>query len=192
MIELPVPLVLASASETRRRLLARIAREFEVVPPDVEECDLVGKPPEDMVRELARRKARQVARQRPDALVVAADTVAVCDGEIIGKPEDRADALRTLRKLTRRPHRVLTGICVRAADGTERLRCIETEIRMRRLSEEQLRALSERDGALQRAGAYALQPDDPNVVRLEGSETAVMGLPLEELEEMIRELYPSG
>jgi septum formation protein len=172
--------------------LARIAGEFELVPPDVEEGDLAGKPPEDMVRELARRKAQQVARQRPEALVVAADTVAVCDGEVIGKPEDRADALRILRKLTRRPHRVLTGVCVRAPEGRERLRCVETEIRMRRLSEEQLRALAERDGALQRAGAYALQPDDPNVVRLDGSETAVMGLPLEELKEMIRELYPSG
>ena len=123
---------------------------------------------------------------------MAADTVAVCDGEIIGKPEDRADALRILRKLTRRPHRVLTGVCVHAPEGPERLRCVETEIRMRRLREEELRALAERDGVLQRAGAYALQPDDPNVVRLAGSETAVMGLPLEELKEMIRELYPSG
>jgi len=191
VIDVPVPVVLASASQTRRRLLARVVREFEVVAPDVEEGDVEGQRPRRMVVELALRKARQVAQRQPEALVIAADTVAVCDGEVIGKPEGRADALRILRKLTRHPHRVLTGVCVRAPDGRERAACVTTEVRMRRLSEEQLQRLADGEGALERAGAYALQPHDPNVSRLEGSETAVMGLPLEELEAMIRQIYPS-
>ncbi len=191
MIDPPVPVVLASSSDTRRRLLSRLVTDFEVVPPEVDEQSVQTADARAMVLELARRKARQVAGRRPRALVIAADTVAVCCGQVLGKPADRADALAMLRRLTRRPHRVLTGLCVVAPAGRECARCVATRIQMRRLTDGELERLAGREGALERAGAYALRPDDPNVVQLEGSETAVMGLPLEELEGMIRQLYPS-
>jgi septum formation protein len=121
---------------------------------------------------------------------VAADTLAFCDGEFIGKPADREDAVRILTKLTRGDHRVVTGVCVSAPDGRERSAAVSTRIIMKPLSPEQIQELADLPGAMDAAGAYRLQPDDPNVDHLEGSETNVMGLPIEKLRDMMTELYP--
>jgi septum formation protein len=190
VIECPVRIVLASASAARRELLGRIVPRFDVVVPRVDESRVRAEDPRRLVTALAAAKAREVASRCPGALVIAADTVAVCRGELVGKPADRPEALCMLRKLTRHEHQVLTGLCVVAPDDREALCCVRATVRMRALSRAELEELVRRPGALERAGAYALQPEDPNVVRLEGSETTVMGLPLEELERMVTELYP--
>lgn len=192
MIRVPVPIVLASSSPTRRELLATLVRDFDVVPPAVNEAGVKGGHARTLALGLAEAKAREVARHRPDALVVAADTLVLCENEIIGKPRDFNDAVRMLDKLTRTPHKVLTALFLIAPDGRERSRCVEASIRMRRMSRREIEDYLGASGGLGRAGAYALGPEDPHVERVEGSITAVMGLPVEELAEMIRSLYPES
>lgn len=191
MIKVPVKVVLASGSPQRRKLLRRIVDDFEVVHPHVKE-DADGRAgSEELARGLAEAKADEVALRRPEALIIAADTVVECRGEIIGKPADREDAVRILTTLTTHPHRVVTGFCVLAPDGRRSSAVSVAEIRMRKLSPEEIQQYVDREDVLGRAGAYALKELDPNIVSLQGSATAVMGLPLEELSTIIESLYPS-
>jgi len=190
--ELPVPVVLASASPQRSGLLKKILAEFEVVAPHLDEGSPGAADAETLARELAEAKARQVAALRPRALVIAADTIVECQGEIIGKPADRADAVRILTKLSSHPHRVITGLCVLAPDGRRRSVVCVARVRMKRLSRAEIEAYVDREEVLGRAGAYGLQELDPNIESLQGSASAVMGLPLEELQSILQSLYPQG
>jgi septum formation protein len=185
-----VAVVLASASPARCRLLRELVAVFEVVRPDVDESEAAQDEPRTATVRLAEAKARRVAAMRPGALVIAADTMVVCGGRVIGKPSDRRDAIRILEVLTSSPHRVVTGLFVLAPDGRERSSCVETGLRMRRMSRQEIERYVDGPGALERAGVYALQEDDPNVKELKGSPSAVMGLPLEELSRILREFYP--
>ena len=189
MIDIPVPLVLASSSPVRRQLLGQLVRRFEVVCPEADEAAVADDDPRRLATRLAELKARDVAARRLYALVIAADTLVVCDGEVIGKPRDRRDAVRIMKKLTSSSHEVLTGLCVMAPDGRRRTLCVATRLRMRPISAGEIEAYVDGPGALDRAGVYALQPDDPNVLELRGSPTCVMGLPVDELAGVLRELY---
>ena len=95
-----------------------------------------------------------------------------------------------LRALCRHPHRVVTGLYLVAPDGRERGLCSVSTVRMKRLSPRNIERLAAEPGALQRAGAYALRPADPNVASLEGSASGVMGLPVEQLRQVLLDLYP--
>jgi len=191
-IDIPVPVVLASRSAERRRLLAGLLRRFDVVEPHVEERASLDKGAEAVVLEHARAKAEEVSHRRPDALVIGADTVVDCGGELLGKPSDRRDAVRMLTRLVCRPHRVVSGVFVIAPDGRRRSALSVAHVRMRRLPRAEIESYVEREDVLQRAGAYALQERDPNVESLRGSPSAVMGLPLEDLARILTELYPPG
>jgi septum formation protein len=192
VIRVPVPVVLASSSPTRRGLLATLVQHFDVVAPSLNEAAVKGDHASALALRLAEAKAREGALQRPDALVIAADTLVLCENEIIGKPADFRDAVRILEKLTRTRHKVLTALFLIAPDARERSRCVESSVWMRRMSRREIEEYLARRGGLDKAGAYALTPNDPYVERVEGSMTGVMGLPLEELAEMIRSLYPES
>jgi len=190
--EVPASVVLASASPERRRLLQTLISDFEVVKPLVDEDKIVGEEPEAISLRRAKGKALEVRRRRPDSLIIAADTVVACGGQIMGKPTDRADAHRMLRTLTSAPHRVVTAVCVASAEGRCLLRVVSAEVRMRNFSDEEIDAYLQDSEALKRAGAYALVPGDPNIVSLHGSESCVMGLPVEELGEMLDSIGALG
>lgn len=192
MIDIPVPIVLASSSPTRAELLKGLVRSFEVVGPQIDETAIRDETPRNLASKLAEAKARGVARKRAEALVIGADTLVVCGGHVVGKPADRDDALRMLEKLTRNVHKVLTALHLIAPDGRERSCCVESRVRMRLMSRGEIEDYLARSDTLDKAGAYALQADDPNVEQIEGSATGVMGLPLEELSSLIRSLYPEG
>ncbi|MCU1497974.1 MAG: hypothetical protein JWM47_1927 [Acidimicrobiales bacterium] len=114
-------LILASGSPRRRELLARLGVGFEVRPADVDETPFPGEAPEELVRRLAVAKAEAAmfAAPEPDVVVLAADTIAAVDGDVLGKPVDDDDATAMLRRLSGRRHRVLTGVAVarRASPG---------------------------------------------------------------------------
>jgi septum formation protein len=192
VIRVSVPVVLASASATRRELLGRLVGEFEVVPPAIDEGSFEACGPSELALKLAEAKAADVAARRPDALVIAADTLVVCEGKIIGKPCDAADAERILALLSRHPHTVLTAVAVATPEGRRRSFCAEARVTMKPLSRRQINALAAEGDVMDKAGAYSLTPDDPRLRGLEGSIATVMGLPLDELAALMAELYPQG
>jgi septum formation protein len=178
-------LVLASASPRRSWLLEQAGLRFEVRPSDIPEQVRPGENAADFVRRLASEKAAAVAEGIPfgeDRLVLGADTVVVLDDEILGKPDDADHALVLLRRLTGRAHRVLTGVALVDRDaGTLRQIMVESAVEMRVASDEELRAYVDTGESLDKAGAYAAQGEGRRFVdRIRGSETNVIGLPMDE------------
>jgi septum formation protein len=185
-----VPVVLASRSPQRRALLARLAPRFEVVESRVDESACGAGEPEALALDLARAKAEDVAARRPEALVVAADTLVECLGEVIGKPADRDDAVRILTLLSHNPHRVITGLCVAAPDGRRAEAVSVTHLRMKPMSRAEIARYVRREAVLERAGAYDIQEYDARIISLQGSRSSVIGLPLEDLRRILLSLYP--
>ncbi len=190
-IALPRRLILASRSPRRRALLREAGYTFEVVvPDDSAECGLCsGENPAQLVARLACQKAADVARRVEEAIVLGCDTVAACDGQILGKPEDEHHARRMLRTLSGRAHRVLSGLCVWSVPGEEpQVRVAITLLRMDPLTDRQLDdylASGQWEG---KAGAFGYQDRLGWVHVVEGSESNVVGLPMELLEEMLAEI----
>ncbi len=180
-------LILASNSPRRRDLLARLTFDFSVVPSHVDEKGR-GAPPERAV-EAAKAKARAVGRTER-GVIIGADTIVVIGGEILGKPETRAEAAAMLRRLSGRTHSVLTGLCVwNTETDTERTYCEETRVSFRPLDAEEIEAYLDAEEYRDKAGAYAIQGIAAKFVAgIEGDYTNVMGLPLCRLTLLLREV----
>jgi septum formation protein len=183
--EAPAVLVLASASPRRRELLARAGLRFEVVPADVREEARRGEHPRALVERLAADKANAVRGRLPDRprrVVLGSDTVVALEGEILGKPRDAEHAVSMLRRLAGRTHTVWTGVAVGATDAPSlQVASVESRVTLRPAAEAELRAYVASGEPLDKAGAYALQGEGRRFVsRVEGSESNVIGLPLEE------------
>jgi len=189
-------IVLASASPRRRDLLTQAGYVFDVVPSDVDEeaFSADGCSSARYAELLALAKARRVASRCPDRIVLGADTIVDCEGEIIGKPADERDAERITRKLFSRPHEVITGLAlVRLADGVEIVRSDVTTVYPRELSDEQIAGHIAGRTWEGKAGAYGIQETgDEFVERIEGSFTNVMGLPMELLQQLLAGILPGS
>ncbi len=175
------PLVLASASPRRRDLLREAGYTFEIVPAHTEE--VVASTPHETVLENARTKARAIARQRPDALVLGVDTEVWFGDRVFGKPADMEAAYRMLDELNGRVHEVYSGVCFAWDGGASERTFVEvTRVHFHHRSADELRAYLSRIGPLDKAGAYAAQDDDGAMIaRVEGSFSNVIGLPMEAL-----------
>jgi septum formation protein len=181
-------LILASASPRRRELLAQGGFAFEVITADVPEIRKPGEDPIRFVTRLAREKAEAVISREavsPDTLILGADTIVLVDEEVLGKPQDAADAARMLRLLSGRTHQVITGVCL--AKGRERQRAAEvTFVRFTTLSDEEIEAYVATGEPLDKAGAYAIQGRASRwVPRIHGCYFNVVGLPLALVSSMI-------
>ena len=184
------PIILASASPRRQDLLKRLVDDFEIVPSDADEEITEALPANEVAERNARAKARDVARRLSSGTIIAADTVvAAADGGIVGKPSNRTEAKAILARLSGSRHRVITGVClldVRTGEVDCRSAC--TWVTMRKMSKKEIAeyvASGEADG---KAGAYAIQETADRFVKMvEGSISNVVGLPLELLEEMLKE-----
>jgi septum formation protein len=181
-------LILASASPRRRELLAQGGFAFEVITADVPEIRKPGEDPIRFVTRLAREKAEAVISREavsPDTLILGADTIVLVDEEVLGKPQDAADAARMLRLLSGRTHQVITGVCL--AKGRERQRAAEvTFVRFTTLSDEEIEAYAATGEPLDKAGAYAIQGRASRwVPRIHGCYFNVVGLPLALVSSMI-------
>lgn len=181
------PLVLASASPRRVALLRQAGAEFTVSDPGPDRDWPGHAAPRHGVRAVALEKARRVAAQRPDAVVVGADTVVVVRGERLGKPTDRATARAMLRRLHGRRHEVWTGIAV--LHGPEQRTAAEcTVVRMARLDDRELEAYLDTGESMDKAGAYGIQGLAGQFVKgIEGDYTNVVGLPLARLRALLEE-----
>jgi len=171
---------LASNSPRRRELLAQIGVRFGVIAVDLDEAPLGGESPEDYVLRVAldkARAAREVASGQPVLPILAADTAVVIDGQILGKPRDRADAARMMRLLSGRTHRVLSGIALVGAQETQELSI--SEVTFRDVPPEEAHAYWKTGEPADKAGGYGIQGVGALFVReLRGSYSGVMGLPL--------------
>ncbi len=187
------PLILASASPRRRWLLAGRGFEFTVEPADVTELAPAHLTPGETVLFNARLKADAVSALHPGALVLGVDTLVACDAEIFGKPADMQEALSMLRRLNGRAHEVFSGLWLRCRESEQRGAVEMTRVHFHHLATPRLRAYLARIGPLDKAGAYAAQDDDGEMIeRVEGSLSNVIGLPMEALEPLLAEFGHRG
>jgi septum formation protein len=181
-------LILASSSPRRRQLLQDAGYDFVVIPPsDSAECGICSsETPPELVARLAYQKAEDVAKRFDSGLVVGCDTVAECLGQILGKPKSRDHAREMLSLLRGREHRVYSGLCLwrRPADQVS-VQVEVTRLVMDPISDAQLDAYLDTDQWEGKAGAFGYQDGLDSVHILEGSESNVVGLPLELLERML-------
>ena len=176
--------ILASASPRRKELFAELVQNFEIIPAKGEE-KVVGHPtPEELVQQLARQKAAEVAAMdiAKDKGVLGSDTVVAFQGEVLGKPKDEADAIRMLTALAGQVHEVYTGVCFSYPDGkggrVEKVAADCTKVKFNTLTKEQIAAYVATGSPMDKAGAYGIQ-DGGLVEGIEGSFSNVVGLPIE-------------
>ncbi len=182
-------LYLASQSPRRRELLGQIGVEHAVLDVAVDETPQPRESAEDYVHRLALAKAWAGHARRPGELVLGADTAVVLDGHILGKPEDAAQARAMLLALGGREHRVLTGIAMVSA-GYEGYRLSDSRVSFRRLDVAEADAYWATGEPADKAGGYAIQGRGAVfVAHLSGSYSGVMGLPLFETAELLREAW---
>ncbi len=174
------PLILASGSPRRRELLDRIGVDYRVIVADIDETPRPGEPPRAYVRRMAQAKAEAVwAREGGAGCVLAADTIVVLDGELLGKPRDAEQAAAMLRRLSGRTHEVMTAVVLRAADGEDRHALNVSRVRFGALDDAWIRAYCATGEPLDKAGSYGVQGSAAaHIEHLEGSFYSVMGLPL--------------
>jgi septum formation protein len=184
-------LVLASASPRRRELLTQVGYSFEVHPAHIPEEPRPGEEPVAYVTRLAREKAEVVYAElsskssAPLQVVLGADTTVTLDEHILGKPEDAADAARMLRLLSGRTHRVLTGVAVVSAKGTEADAEV-TAVSFRALTDEEIASYIATGEPMDKAGAYAIQGRAARwIPRIEGCYFNVVGLPIARVAQML-------
>ncbi|HET7209139.1 MAG TPA: Maf family protein [Terriglobales bacterium] len=197
-------LVLASASPRRQELLRNAGIAFVVAPTDIPEVPQPHELPKDFVERLACEKARVIARQYTDALVLGADTTVVVGEEILNKPADAEDARRMLRKLSGRTHQVMTGVCLITPQAmrlgaeprtenrelrTEVVRSETTLVTFDRLTDNDIDFYVRTGEPMDKAGAYAIQGIASRwISRIEGDYTNVVGLPVAPVYRMLHEM----
>jgi septum formation protein len=180
-------LILASASPRRRELLAGLGVDFAVLPAEVTEHEAHDADPRDMVRHNAALKADWVAARHPAATVIGADTTVFIDSTVLNKPRDGAEARAMLRRLSGRTHTVFTGLAVRRlADGLKLDRGVASEVTFKVLDEAAIELYLSRVHTLDKAGGYAIQEHGDLIVdRYTGSLTNIVGLPVDEMKQLL-------
>jgi len=177
------PLILASSSPRRADLLRQAGIPFTLRLAEVDETPRPGEEPGAIAERLARAKAAAPSGLPSPALLIAADTLVVVDGAVLGKPRDAADAMAMLRRLAGRAHEVITAVALRAVPE-ESVTCERTTslVRFAPLSDRQIEWYVKTGEGADKAGAYALQGRGGLLVTaVEGSYTNVIGLPLDRL-----------
>ena len=182
-------LILASQSPRRKQLLALFHIPFSVCAADIDETMDPDKDPSREVARVSLRKALAIPRS-PEDVVIAADTIVVCQGEVLGKPEDQDDARRMLTLLSGRDHQVMTGLSV--VRGNEKIVCTEvTDIHFRSLSEKEIQNYIATGEPMDKAGAYGIQGSAALFAeRMSGDYYNVMGLPVCRLSQILRQIAP--
>ncbi len=181
-------LILASRSPRRSELLRSLGLEFEVSPSKVDEITDPEQSPEQNATNIARDKARWVARQNPGSYVLGADTMVVLDQEIIGQPVDEEDACRILSKLVGKRHRVITGVVLITPETEEYETAVVSRVILKSVSENEIQSYIATGEPLDKAGAYAIQGEGAFLVESwEGSYSNIVGLPLKALTDLFQQ-----
>lgn len=186
-------MILASASPRRKELMEKeISPSFQIIVSDIDETISFQKFKDvrDIVKDISLRKCLAVAKDHPNDLVIAADTVVVLDDEIIGKPKDKEDAYRILKELSNREHYVYTGYALH--QGEKLVQGItKSSVFFNELSDELIRAYIASGSPMDKAGAYGIQDyqDFPLVKRTEGSVNNIIGFPTEDIKRDLKKHF---
>lgn len=185
-----MPLVLASTSVYRRELLARLGLEFHCARPDTDESPLPGESATQLVKRLARDKARSVAASFSDSIIIGSDQVATADNSIVTKPGSHENAVAQLQAASGRKVVFHTGLCViNTADDSEQLDLVPFTVHFRKLSDSEIENYVRREQPLDCAGSFKSEGLGIALFeRMEGDDpTALIGLPLIRLTDMLRQ-----
>ena len=181
-------LILASKSPRRKELLSIITTDFDIIPAVKEENADPALSPDEFVKALAVSKAEEIAQTHPDACVIGSDTVVAINGEILGKPKDKADAFRMLSLLSDTSHSVFTGVAV-IKDGKIHSFTEETKVKFFPLTEKEINDYIATGEPFDKAGAYGIQNLGALLVEgIDGDYYNVMGLPTGRLYRLLKEL----
>ncbi len=180
--------ILASASPRRKELLKRIFSEFEIKITDIDESIPEGIENANAPEYLAVKKAKAIIPNRDDELIIAADTVVLLEGEILGKPEDDVDAERMLKNLSGKTHKVVTGCCLVMGNKISSF-SVESEVTFYPLSDDEIANYVRKGLSKGKAGAYGIQDEGGLFVeKISGDYYNIVGLPIAKLYQEIKNL----
>ena len=190
-MQLSKPLVLASSSPRRRRLLRQLGLSFSVIPADIDESveQFRSLEPAEFARSLAVRKAQKVSQRRPNALVLGADTIVVHENRILGKPANAIEARSMLRRLRGAQHTVYTAISLTHAASKRSANAVSrTDVTFGQLSDHEIRNYVATGSPLDKAGGYGIQDDLGAIFieRIDGDYYTVVGLPMRRLYQLLK------
>jgi septum formation protein len=188
-------LVLASESPRRQQLLREAGYEFAVFPANIDEDSYPSLLPLELARHLSFEKAKAVSARFPHDVVLAADTVVAFGDRALSKPEDAEDARRMLTLLSGTTHIVITGVTLMHKEGeVQQTRAAMSAVRMRPLSPQEIDGYIASNQWEGKAGGYGIQDQDPFVIKMSGSHSNIVGLPMELVEKMLGDvnIMPAG
>jgi septum formation protein len=183
-------IILASNSPRRKELLKGLGVDFEVqVMPGIDESYPEDMPAKDVAEYIATKKSVPYITEGTDNVVITADTVVVCDGIIMGKPADEADAKRMLHALSGKTHQVYTGVCIKHGEG-ERHFSVCTDVTFKKLSNEEIDHYVKTYKPYDKAGSYGIQEwiGYVGITGINGSYYNVMGFPVQRVYEELSKL----
>lgn len=181
-------IILASQSPRRKELLSNLVQRFSVQSADIDETPLVDESAHAYVARLAEQKAQVIAKGNNDAIVIGSDTAVVIDGQILGKPSSLNDSQRMLQLLSGKTHQVMTGFSVINGDVIN-TQVVTTDVTFKTLTSEEIDAYWRTNEPQDKAGSYAIQGIGGKFVeRINGSVSSVIGLPLVELDKVLKSI----
>tara|TARA_Y100000296_G_C5150240_1_gene245996 strand:- start:29 stop:604 length:576 start_codon:yes stop_codon:yes gene_type:complete len=180
-------MILASSSPRRRELLTQIGVRFRIQAADIDETPLAEEPAVAYVERMALEKARKVAEEHPQEVVLGSDTSVIFSGEILGKPVNNREAEETLQRLSGQTHQVLSAVAV-VKGNREKVISVATEVTFRSLSDEEIARYVATGEPADKAGSYGIQGMGAILVAgISGSYSNVVGLPLTETAALLNE-----
>ena len=184
-------IILASQSPRRQELLNNIGVKFEIIKSNFrEDTSGLGNKPEDIAKKLAYGKAKDVSDRLKEGIILGADTIVVFDGEIYGKPKDEEDAIRMLNNLSGKTHQVITGVALIDKENNKTLIDYETtSVTFNELTKDEIKAYIKSGDYIGKAGGYGIQNKGSIFIkRIEGCYFNVVGLPINKVYRMLKEL----
>lgn len=187
MVNMKDKIILASQSPRRRELLGLITTDFQVITADVDETIDENETAENTVMALSKKKAQAVSGLYPGKVIIGADTIVVCDGKILGKPENRQHAYEMIKMLSGRTHQVLTGVTITDFYKTETF-FVSSDVTFFELTDEEIRTYVESGECDDKAGSYGIQGKGSLLVeKISGDYFNIVGLPVSVLNKKLKE-----
>jgi len=183
-------IVLASESTRRVDILRTLGISFSIIPPDIDETKNKDETPQQFVERISHEKAIKVGNHFPDKWVIAADTIVVLKGKVLGKPKNERDAFNMLKTLRGKWHKVITGYCVlNLLKNIVYQDIVETKVFVRHMTDDEINRYIKTSEPMGKAGSYAVQGKGGYMVKeIKGSYTNVVGLPICEIAEALLSL----